>query len=57
MPVNKVSKKKRIPRKQKTFVVKHRKMTYGKDRGILEVCLLVLFAGVIIFLFALYMRG
>jgi hypothetical protein len=55
--VSKVSKKKNIRRQQKLSVVKHRKKNYRKDRGILEMFLLVLFAGSILLLFALYMRG
>jgi hypothetical protein len=57
MPVSKVLKKKYTPRERKTSVVAHRRKTYRKDRGILEMLLLVLFAGSIIFLFALYLRG
>ena len=55
--VSKVSKKKKIPGQQKRAVLKHRKKAGGKDRGILEISLMALFAGSIILLLALYMRG
>jgi len=55
--MKKVSKKKKIPRKPKTSVVKHQRMTYRKKSAILETFLLVIFAGIIVLYLALYMRG
>jgi hypothetical protein len=56
-PVSKVSKKKNVPRQRKPSVVRHRRKAIGKGRGILEMSLLVLFAGSILVFLALHLRG